>query len=168
MLLTAYTIDAAPCTDKAWDESELSGNPALLFEASASSGYEDISSVENFDTWWASADTNYMAMRNNLIAVYITPGTYWSGATDDQKKTLIRHYVWPSAETDTNLDALYTDAERMVYAKECMKKLNTLGCVIRISVTDGSVKFMELGADDTATLVTQEVTTDTELVEQYA
>lgn len=163
-LLTAYLVSGNPVTDGVWDESDLAGNPALLNEASVSTGYQDISSPENWDKWWSESRLKYKEMRNNLIAVYITPGTFWGTASTAAKQALLRHYVWPSGTSTPDLDALYTSSERSSFRRKTMRRLNNSGAnsLIRRSTQTNST-FFDIGVNDAGTIAAFEIDTFTEI-----
>lgn len=167
-LLTAYVDTASKKAfidaGFAWDE--LAGSAALKYEDTVSTGYSDISSPDNWDAHWAQIvpQPGYKKIRNNLIAIYITPGTFWGTATTAEKQALVRNYVWPSSETTANLDLLYTQAERDDFQKTTMESLDaTCEANIRRSNVSGSTKFYDYQSDDRGIVTLKEISTDVEL-----
>jgi hypothetical protein len=102
-LLLAYLINGQPCgvVVKSWSESDLNGNPAFAFADSVTAGYQDISSMENWDEFGdnTGADFNYI---RNILAVYvstITGGNWanWDNLTTSQKQLACKYVVAPYA-----------------------------------------------------------------------
>lgn len=144
-----------------WERDDLGGNDPLKWETTISSGYVDITTISNIDTWYIGAGASYKDMRNELISRYVPS---WGTLTTIEKQTLVRHFVWDSTETTENLDLLYTQAERDDYQKKTMELLDaTCEAVIRRSNVSGSIKYFDHQTDDVGTLTTVEITTDVEL-----
>lgn len=140
-----------------------SGDPMFKSEDTLSAGYTDVTTLANWGLYGAQVKgLNYKDFRNILIADFV--GT-WATLTDAEKKTLIRHYVYDSAETPANLNSLHTQVERDDFQKAVMLTLNeVVETVIRRSNVSGSTKFFDHQTDDAGTLITVEITTDVELI----
>ncbi len=162
MLLTAFIINTQKVGTELiqWDGSDLGGNPAFKAEATVSTGYGDITSLANWNTWWKGTLLDYKELRNELIAVFLPN---WATLGNADKKILLTHYIWPSTETTVNLDLLYTQAERDAFQEIMMGLLDKCDCLIRKSNVIGSIKYFDYQVDDNGTLNTVEIITDVEL-----
>jgi len=137
-------------------DSAQESNPRFKHEATVSAGYTELTSISDWTTHGTKAIGNYKDFRNELIANF----TDWATYSNDDKKRLMEHYVWPSTETTANLDLLYTQAERDQFVKACASLLNTFGSNLQI---DPDGKYWGILPDVAGSLVTTELTTDTVL-----
>jgi len=128
-------------------------NPRFKHEATVSAGYTELTSISDWNNYAMKAIGDYKDFRNELITVF----TDWATYSDDDKKILISHYVWPSTETTANLDLLYTQAERDKFLLDCIESLNKCGCNFH-GAPDG--KYWNILPDATGSLVTTELKTD--------
>lgn len=126
-----------------YDPDQESTGPRFKAEASVSEGYTNITNLANWNFFGRQANATlitYTAFRNQIMTDYLPAGEWKSGLTDDEKRILIRHYIWPSAETQENLDALYSQAERDYYRDLCIEALNDNCEMIRCDCTDGTFR----------------------------
>jgi len=128
-------------------------NPRFKHEAAVSAGYTELTSISDWTTHGEKAIGSYKDFRNELIANF----TNWATYSDDDKKRLMKHYVWPSTETTAALDLLYTQTERDGFVKECASLLNTVGLNLHVA-PDG--KYWDIQPDVAGSLVTTELKTD--------
>ena len=91
------------------DRAALGSNPPFKAEIAVSAGYTDITSIAAWDLYGWATSLGVSAFRQMLIDDFIGS---WGTLTTDEKKILVRRYVWPSGTTDTELDALWTATER--------------------------------------------------------
>ena len=128
-------------------------NPRFKHEAAVSTGYTELTSLSDWNTYGMKAISNYKDFRNELITVF----TNWATYSDDDKKILISHFVWPSTETTTNLDLLYTQTERDEFLALCVAELDSCGCNFSI---DPNGKYWNILPDVSGSIVTTELKTD--------
>lgn len=122
-------------------------NPRFKHEATVSAGYTELTSISDWNNYAMKAIGNYNDFRNELITVF----TNWATYSNDDKKILIKHYVWPSTETTANLDLLYTQTERNQFLLQCVALLNKCDCNFQIA-PDG--KYWNILPDTAGSLVT--------------
>jgi len=135
-------------------DSAQESNPRFKHEATVSAGYTELTSISDWNNHAMKAIANYVDFRNELITIF----TDWATYSDEEKKTLIRHYVWPSTETTANLDLLYTQTERDTFLKNCVVSLNEYNYNFSIA-PDG--KYWNMAPDVSGSIVTTELKTDT-------
>ncbi len=138
-------------------DSAQEANPRFKYEATVSTGYTELTSISDWNAHGMKAIPNYKDFRSELIATFPNWATY----SNDDKKTLIRHYVWPSTETTANLDLLYTQAERDQFLKNCSESLNQFKQNFQIA-PDG--EYWNVLPDAAGSLVTTKLKTDEEVV----
>jgi len=137
-------------------DSAQESNPRFKHEATVSAGYTELTSISDWNNYAMKAIPKYSDFRNELIAVF----TDWATYSDDDKKILITHYVWPSTETTANLDLLYTQTERDEFLIQCIILLN--GCSFNFHIApDGT--YWNILPDATGSLLTGELKTDEQL-----
>lgn len=109
MLLTAYLIsgDALGVDLTSWTSTELGGNPAFKAEDTVSAGYEDISSIENWDSFGSISGKDYAFVRLEIKTLVDAAG--YGTLTDNQKKVALQYFV--AGGGNDYVDVLYTDAE---------------------------------------------------------
>ena len=130
-------------------------NPRFKHEATVSAGYTELTSISDWCNHGMKAIPNYKNFRNELITRF----TNWATYSNDDKKRLITHYVWPSTETTANLDLLHTQTERDQFLELCVVELNKCACNFQISPNG---KYWNITPDNTGSLVTTELKTDEE------
>lgn len=99
MKLTAYIIGGNPVGTvvKSWEDADLGGNPAFKFESTVSTGYEDITSVENINDYGFNLDGyDYKRVRDYLKTEVETIG--WTNLTATQKTIAATHKIGTHAE----------------------------------------------------------------------
>ncbi len=128
-------------------------NPRFKHEATVSAGYTELTSISDWDNHGMRAIVSYKDFRNELISNF----TNWATYSNDDKKRLMEHYVWPSTETTANLDLLYTQTERDEFVKARVLLLNEGGSNLHIA-PDG--KYWDIQPDVAGSLVTTELKTD--------
>ncbi len=128
-------------------------NTRFKHEATVSAGYTELTSISDWYNHGMKAIANYKDFRNELIATF----TNWATYSDDDKKKLIKHYVWPSTETTANLDLLYTQAERDQFLTDCVSALNAFSGNFSIA-PDG--EYWSILPDIAGSLVTTKLKTD--------
>lgn len=107
---------------------------------------------------WAASLGPYLTFRNALITDHL-PG--WSTTLSEYgKKNLVQHFVYPAAETDVALNALYPAALREKYSARTVAHLNEEGFSIQLSRTSGSGRYFDSGVNDASVAAVAEVTTD--------
>jgi len=116
-------------------DSAQESNPRFKHEATVSTGYTELTSISDWHTYGRRAITVYSDFRNELIGNFIPN---WATLIDGEKKLLIEHYVYPSTETPSNLDLLYTQAERDQFMEDTVVLLNTCDCNLQKVISDGS------------------------------
>lgn len=102
-------------------EAQMAGNPYMKWEETVSFGYADVSSILNLDAHYFIPPVPFLALRNELITTFLPN---WATATIDEKKTLVRWYVYPSTATQAELNALYAQTQRDAYRDVVMENLN--------------------------------------------
>lgn len=114
MLLTAYKIGGTPVNElSSYAVSDLSGNPPFLLETTVSTGYQDISSIENLDTYRKSIvdsvgrKVDYERLRTEMQSIVTT--TTYALLTTAEKKAALRNFV--AGAGNDYADALYTNTE---------------------------------------------------------
>lgn len=136
-----------------------SGNPLFKSEDTLSAGYTDKTTLTNWDLYGALVDgLDYDDFRNILIADFVGS---WGSLSDVDKKTLIRHYVYDSAETVPNLDLLYTQSERDDFQSRAAEALNTCDCNLRKEINIEG--YWNVLPDSTGKLTITELKTDVAL-----
>ena len=138
----------------AYNPDDYTSSPRTKFEATVSTGYTELVLPKEWDDCQWLKDIDYKEFRNNLMSTF-EPN--WATLTDDSKKALIRHYVWPSTETTTNLDLLYTQTERDQFLAACIALLNDCDCNFSIA-PDGI--YWNVLPDVAGSLVTTKLKTD--------
>ena len=128
-------------------------NPRFKHEATVSAGYTELTSISDWTTYGTRAIGSHKDLRNELITHF----TSWATYSDDDKKKLMQHYVWPSTETTAALDLLYTQTERDEFVKACVLLLNEGGANLHIA-PDG--KYWGIRPDVAGSLITTELKTD--------
>ncbi len=68
---------------------------------------------------------------------------------------MVRHHVYPSGTTTTELDALYSQAQRDTYYAQVIEDIKDCGCII---VTSAGGKYFEMITDEQGVLSTTEIT----------
>jgi len=116
---------------------------------------------EDWDANFTFSKQSYKTFRNQMI-IQFEPN--WGTYTDDQKKALIRNWIWPSGTSASELNALYPASARNKFRQKIMRKLDEgrLFAVIK-SKTVGSKKRWAIQVDDSGTITTIEITTDTKI-----
>lgn len=100
---------------------QLAGNAPLKWEAAVSTGYANVTDILNLDKHYFSVFAPVNEVRNELITTFIS---LWATATPEERKALVRWYVYPATATVAELDALYTLAERDAFKLILMNNLN--------------------------------------------
>ena len=102
-LLLAYLINGDPVglVVESWSDSDLNGNPAFCFSDSVTSGYQDISSIENWDIYGLNSGVDFNYIRNiiqGLVVAIVNPNfSNWNGLTSEQKIIACKYVVAPYA-----------------------------------------------------------------------
>ena len=138
-------------------DSAQESNPRFKHEATVSAGYTELTSISDWYNHGMKAIPNYNTFRNELIARF----SNWATYSDDDKKKLIQHYVWPSTETTANLDLLHTQTERDQFLAACVGALNEDGYNFN-RAPDG--KYWNVAPDVSGSIVTTELKTDQEVI----
>lgn len=128
-------------------------NPRFKHETTVSTGYTELTSITDWNSYGQEIIKLYKDFRNALITNF----TNWATYSDADKKILISHCVWPSTETTMNLDLLYTQTERDQFLAVCVTALNGCNCNFHAS-PDGT--YWNLLPDNAGSLVTVLLTTD--------
>lgn len=134
--LTAYLITGQPVgvSITSWEETDLNGNPAFLVEDAVTSGYQDISSIENWDNLGELATDDCSMIRNEIKAFY--DATTFSSLTSSEKEVVSRWFVSTKSERDT----IKTEEEQIEDAKilsDCLSKSINDNVVDSIVQSDG-------------------------------
>jgi len=98
-----------------WSVENLSGNPAFVANISASniSGYEDISSLETWDTYYTETDFLVSEVRQEIEDLVTAAGGFSNLSTGD-KEIASRWFVVEKSDRDT----VYSDEEQNQHALE--------------------------------------------------
>ncbi len=131
------------------------GNPRFKFEDSVSSGYEELTSISDWNNYLRRVLTQYKKFRNEMIINFI-PG--WFSYNNAQKKILIRHWIWDSSESIPELDLLIPLNKRNTFKRNVIDSLNN-GGNCNICKSNDSEKYFDIQVDDAGVIVV-EVTTD--------
>lgn len=117
---------------------------------------EDADSTENPqpDTITPAPNSNQNQFRNLLITDYLLN---WATLTNEEKRILVRNYVYPITETTANLDLLYTQVKRDKYLSDTVAELNDSGENFQ-TAPDG--KCWNILPDVAGSLVTTELKPD--------
>lgn len=121
MLITRRDDVDITCDVLYYERVDTSGDPSFKAEGSVSSGYTDITSLDNWDKYWWNTAYVFKDFRDLLIADYLPS---WAILSSADKKTLVRSNVWPDSESESNLDLLYTGAERDAFMEDSMARLD--------------------------------------------
>lgn len=131
--------------------------PKAKLEVAVSTGYVELLTAEEWDTYHSLLSTSYKTFRNELIGNFVAG---WSTMSTVDQQALVRHYVWPSGTTATELNALYPVTERSAFKRKVMDNLKSRDCIPRKSSTAGSKKYFDIRVDDAGVLDPQEITSD--------
>ena len=158
MLLTKHD-SVTLASDGMITHGDLSGALPFKREATVSTGYSDVSSVNNWRRFWSYVGINYKVFRNTLISEYVGS---WGTLNDAQKKTLVRNHVYPASTTTADLDALWTAAKRVKQRFNLIRQFKRCGCVIQPSATANSEKLIlaEVNDGSPPTWTLSEIATD--------
>lgn len=112
MKLTAFLIggEALGVDLQTWSASDLSGSLPFLIEDTVSTGYEDISSITNFNKFGLAANADYAKIRTEIKA--LVDATGYANLSDAEKKIALRWFVAGSG--NDYIDTLYTQAEHAI------------------------------------------------------
>ena len=98
-MLCAYLINSIPVSDlDQYDEADLSGNPAIIVAASAPAGYQDISSIENWDLHGHGAKKDYKFIRYEIMVIAAVTG--WANLTTEEKTLAAKYFAVGKTERD--------------------------------------------------------------------
>ena len=138
--------------------SDLSGIfPMMSVTGSVPAGWEDISSIENWDKYYENAGEKYRKCRNQFITDNLPN---WNSLTNNEKKILIKNYVYPDTTTQAEIYSHWTTEEHDENIKETMRKLNLPDQLVVKSITEGSDKYFNITVDDTGVADPQEIKTN--------
>lgn len=119
MFLTAYIDSVGKIfTDNNFQWGELGINTYLKWESVVSTGYQNITNPVNLDKY--TSNYNYLEVRNEMISLL----SEWNGLDDNNKKAMVRNFVYPQGTSQADLDLLYTQNERNNYKEAIMEKTN--------------------------------------------
>lgn len=113
MLLLAYIIDgqAVGVDLVSWDDDALNGNKPFIASNEVLSGYKDISSIENWDSFGSNC-TDFNTVRDNiqaLVIAIVTPNfSKWNDLTLLQKQISCKYITAPY---QLRVPAIVTDQE---------------------------------------------------------
>lgn len=141
--------------------SDLGGNAPFIADTLLNTGYANISTPENWETYYVFTDYNYCQFRNSLIGL----NSQWGSFSDVDKQVMIRHFVYPSSTPIGELDALYTQQQRNDFKVQSMANLSITGVVVRRSKTINSVKYFSYEVNDSEILFTDEILSDVKLTD---
>ncbi len=113
-LLTAYMIGSpgqkVGVDLKSWTSADLSGNAPFKIEDTVSSGYVDVSSLENWDKFGQIADRDYLVVLKEIRNIIAASSPGYATLSDADKKIALKHF---SSEIGAEYNnALWTDAEQ--------------------------------------------------------
>ena len=97
MTLTAYLINgqAVRVELKQWSSRDLNGNPEFKIEETVSSGYKDVSSIENWSKFGKLAANDYQVIRDEILALQT-----WATNTNAEKDVIIKYCDRNVTDTD--------------------------------------------------------------------
>lgn len=165
MKLWAYLINGTPVSTLGkWTSTELGGNSAFKVSSNSSeSGYEDISSIENWEKFWTVSGRDYKFMRAEVSALVVAAG--WSNLTTAQKAVASRLFVASKAQRDEiytteqqiSLGLLHhkasVESRTLRYAKASMEVYNRLSPseskIVINDVTEIGYRYMQYGIEGT-------------------
>lgn len=136
-----------------YNAATLGGLPAFSTDDPSPSGYTDVSSLANWETYGWATGLSFETYRNLLIDQYLAG---WAGLSDDDKRILVRHYVCPTGTGQAELDALWSTSKRQSFRSVVIEELQLRRLLIRESL-DGTlwvVKIDNAGAMATVKLET--------------
>jgi len=123
--------------------------PAVLYQVDdPGSGWTETTDPIQWDHYYngiQQINREPALFRNDLIDNFVAS---WSGYSDDQKKALIRNFVWDSSATQEELDALYPCAERREYVSVFAKKLYSCEYFLKLSLDTDSDIVHEIEIND--------------------
>ena len=78
-----------------WNQNDLSGNtPFMISTATTLSGYNNVSSIVNWDKLSDMVDYRHSKIRKEIKDIYVAQtGTTWSGYTTDEQKVLSKYFI---------------------------------------------------------------------------
>lgn len=141
MKLFAYKIEGVPFTNlDTYLDGDLEGYDALTVGTSATSAYEDISSIENWEKWGPDTGKDFKFYRREIKLLY--EETTWEALTTEEKKVLSRMFIVEK----TKRDEVYTTEEQMYYSR-IFHKNSTESRQVRYSLV-ASMLFNNLSKTD--------------------
>lgn len=100
-------------------------------------------------------DAYYANYRNEMMAKFLAG---WGGYNDEEKRALIRNYIWPDGTPDVELDALYATDERDTFRSETIANMARTNCnpafISMNAVDSGSCKVFAVKEDNTVLIQT--------------
>lgn len=114
MKLTKHDLVTIGTEVLTYDPSDLGGNPPFKAEESVSTGYTDISTIENWPMFGEETLLTVEGQRNEISALVVAKT--FSSCTDPEKDVASEWFVVDKADRDTRHNALQQEAnaERLV------------------------------------------------------
>ena len=126
-------------------------------EGEVSDEYTDITSISNWNLFGHKLyKNNYISFRDMLITDFESS---WGSLTDDDKKILIKNYIWPSTITLGELDSLYSQEERESMFKKMVAGLKLEGNLL-LEKSGTPTKYFYLAVSEENTPMLVEIKTD--------
>jgi len=116
---------------------DLSGAASFKAEASASAGYTDISSPENWDTYWGYTNLNVYTTRDEIDILY--QADVWANFTASEKNIFSKWFV----ASTTERDSVHTAQEQEDNAKICSITVLSLSSDKNITTLTDLIKSAE-------------------------
>ncbi len=117
MLLTAFIINSLPLNNFTWEFVDLEGNIPFKLEATASTGYVDVSSIEKFDEFGLTVST-VSVIRNRIDVLF--QATTFEALTLAEKEVVSKWFVALKIDRDT----VHSTTEQEDNAKELARLLS--------------------------------------------
>jgi hypothetical protein len=115
--LTAFIYEGNPITDTHEEDMwEITSEP-LKVEQTVSAGYQDITSISNWEKYWENTCNDYKCFRNRMIE-FMLAGNPFSGLTQAEKEIVAKNFCVAKADRDS----LFTVQQQIEHGREFHKK----------------------------------------------
>jgi len=138
--LIAYKVGGQPIGTvvTSWSGTDLSGNLPFIIEDTVTSGYEDISSIENWDSFGELATDDCSIIRDEIKIFY--DATTFNSLTSNEKEVVSRWFIADKSERDTIKTEKEQEKDAEVLSK-CISKKVKDEIVNKIVESDGATSI---------------------------
>lgn len=110
--LCAYLIEGTPVSElNSYSSEDLNSNPAFIAADVVPTGYQGISSIENWDKFGSSTGRDYKYLRVQIYILVATTG--WANLTLDEKEIAARWFVVAQSQREE----VYSLADQITLGK---------------------------------------------------